>query len=225
MQDNEENPMSESYPANFVIAVGSVSGGGKTTLVKKTAELLNAPWLLFDEYKTVSQYPKDLRKWLDDGADMNEWKTPQFARDVAALKRGESVSSPKEGRVVQPSEYVVIEEPMGRARTEMAPYIDFVAVIDTPLEIALCRGVMRDAGHWLVDEPENATKTQLVESQRGLWDYLRGYLGYYLYALRDFYSTQYEQAAATSDLVLDGQLPADDLAQQLVAAVKKTRQE
>lgn len=217
--------MSESHPTPFVIAVSSVSGGGKTTLVKKSAELLNAPWLLFDEYKTVSQYPRDVRKWVDDGADVDEWKTPQFAADVAALRQGESITSPRDGRAVHPAEYILIEEPMGRARTEMARHIDFVAVIDTPLEIALCRGVMRDAGHWLIEDPEEASKKQLVESQKGLWDYLRGYLGYYLYALREFYIAEYEQAAATCDLVLDGQLPPDELAQQLVTAVKKARKE
>ena len=114
---------------------------------------------------------------------------------------------------------------MGRERAEMAPHIDFVAAIDTPLEIALCRGIMRDAGHWLVEDPEGASKKQLVDSQKGLWDYLRGYLGYYLYALREFYIAEYERAAATCDLVLDGQLPADELAQQLVAAVKTARKQ
>lgn len=217
--------MSESHLAHFVVAVSSVSGGGKTTLVKKTAEWLNASWLLFDEYKTVSHYPKDVRKWVDDGADVDEWKTPQFARDVAALKRGATVPSPRDGRIVEPSEYILIEEPMGRARAEMAPHIDFVAVIDTPLEIALCRGVMRDASHWLVEDPEDASKKQLVDSQKGLWDYLRGYLGYYLYVLREFYIAVYEQAAATCDLVLDGTLTPDELAEQLVAAVKKARKE
>jgi len=64
--------MPQDPPAGFVIAVSSVSGGGKTTLVKKTAELLDAPWLLFDEYKTDSHYPKDVRKRLDDGADIDE---------------------------------------------------------------------------------------------------------------------------------------------------------
>jgi hypothetical protein len=215
--------VAENHPTHFVIAVSSVSGGGKTTLVKKTAELLNGALLLFDEYKTVSHYPKDVRKWLDDGADANEWKTPQFARDVAALRRGESVTSPRDGRIVHPSEYVVIEEPMGRGRAEMAPHIDFVALLDTPLEIALCRGIMRDAGHWLVDDPEGATKEQLVKSQKGLWDYLRGYLGFYLHAGRELYIAVQEHARATSDLVLDGQLPADELARQLVAAVEEAR--
>jgi len=217
--------MPKSVSTNFVIAVSSVSGGGKTSLVKNAAELLDASVLLFDEYKTVSHYPPDIRKWLDDGADVDEWKTPQFAQDVAALKGGQSVTVPRDGRIVQPSEYIVIEEPLGRERAEMAPHIDFVAVIDTPLEIALCRGIMRDAGHWLVEDPEGAPKEQLVNSQKGLWNYLRGYLGFYLYAGRELYIAVQEQATATCDLVLDGQLPADELARQLVTAVKDARKE
>ena len=128
--------MSESRATNFVIAVSSVSGGGKTTLINKTAELLNGAVLLFDEYKTVSHYPKDVRKWLDDGADVNEWKTPQFARDVAALRSGESVTSPRDGRTVHPTEYIVIEdmkaagfEPLevhsGYTGNEMGAYVEF----------------------------------------------------------------------------------------------------
>ena len=177
--------MSESHPTNFVIAISSVSGGGKTTLIKKAAELLNGATLLFDEYKTVSQYPQDVRKWLDDGANVNEWQTPQFARDVAALRNGESVTSPRDGRIVQPSEYIVIEEPMGRERAEMAPHIDFVVVLNTPLEIALCRGIMRDTDHFHIDDLGSATREQLVNSHEGLYDYLRGYLGFYLYAGRE----------------------------------------
>jgi len=212
--------MLESHPTHFVIAISSVSGGGKTAVVKKTAELLNGSVLLFDEYKTVSQYPQDMRKWLDDGADVNEWKTPQFARDVAALRNGQSVTSPKDGRTVQPSRYIVIEEPMGRGRAEMAPHIDFVAMIDTPLEIALCRGIMRNTSHFGIDDLDVATKEQLVNSIKGLFDYLHGYLEFYLYAGRDLYIAVQEQAKATCDLALDGQLPADELAKQLVAAVE-----
>jgi len=124
--------MPNSQLTYFVIAISSVSGGGKTTLVHKTAERLNASVLLFDDYRTVSQHPHT-QQWLDGGCDIDEWQTPQFARDVAALKRGEPVTLPESGRIVQPTEFIVIEEPMGRARAEMAPHIDFVAVIDTPL--------------------------------------------------------------------------------------------
>ena len=130
------------HSPNYVIAVSSVSGGGKTTLVKSAAFLLRGTTLDFDDYASISQYPPDLKKWVEDGADVNEWKTPQFAQDLAALRRGESIVSPLDGASILPSEFIVIEEPMGRERVEMASLIDFVAVIDTPLDIALARRLL-----------------------------------------------------------------------------------
>ena len=65
-----------SHSPSYIIAVSSVSGGGKTTLVKKIAEFLRGTTLFFDDYASVSEYPPDIKKWVEDGADVNEWKTP-----------------------------------------------------------------------------------------------------------------------------------------------------
>lgn len=215
--------MSENHPTNFVIAISSVSGGGKTSLVIKTAELLNATMVFFDDYADSSQYPKDNKKWLEDGADVNEWKTPQFARDVAALRKGESITAPRDGRIIQPSEYIVIEEPMGRERAEMAPHIDFVAVIDIPLEIALARRLIRDMDFFDIKDIDAASRDQLTTGFKKLINYVRGYLGSYLRTGRTLYDVIQEQAKASCDLLLDGERPADDLAKELVAAVKNAR--
>ena len=212
----------EYQPINYVIAIGSISGGGKTTLVKKTAELLRGSTLLFDEYQASSQYPQDIGQWLADGADFNAWKTPDFARDVAALKKGESVTAPRENRVVHPTEFIVIEEPMGRVRAEIAPYIDFAVFIDTPFEIGLARRLARDVDYLELKELESATREQLTLGYKRLFVHVSGYLQYYLDIGRDLYSAIYEQGIATCDLVLDGRLPADELATQLVTTVKKT---
>ena len=39
-----------SHSPNYVIAVSSVSGGGKTTLVKSAANFLKGTTLFFDDY-------------------------------------------------------------------------------------------------------------------------------------------------------------------------------
>jgi uridine kinase len=211
----------EYLPANYVIAVSSISGGGKSTLVRKTAELLNGSTLLFDEYRASSHYPQDTGQWLADGADFNEWETPDFARDVAALKIGKSVTAPRENRVVHPAEFIVIEEPMGRVRAEMAPHIDFVAFINTPLEIGLARRLARDVDYLELKDLENATHEELTQDYKRLFIHVSGYLQYYLDIGRDLYRAIHEQAIATCDLVLDGQLPVDELAAQLVTTVRE----
>jgi len=205
---------------NYVIAVSSVSGGGKTALVKCTADLLGGTALYFDDYASVSEYPPDIKQWVEEGADVNQWQTPQFARDVAALKRGDSIVSPKDGARIRPSEFIVIEEPMGRARAEMATLIDFVAVIDTPLEIALARRLLRDLGPVSREDIDKATKEKLAEGVIQIVTYLEDYLSGYLDAGRLLYIAVQEQAKANCDLVLDGFLPVDELSQQIVTAVK-----
>jgi uridine kinase len=151
---------------------------------------------------------------------VNNWKTPQFARDLATLRRGESIISPKDGTHLQPSEFIVVEEPMGRGRVEMAPLIDFVAVIDTPLEIALARRLLRDTSGITMEEISQATQEQLAEGIERISNYLRHFLNEYLYVARDVYITVLAQVRKNCDLVLDGMRPVDELAQQLVSAVK-----
>ena len=209
-----------SHLANYIIAISSVSGGGKTTLVKRTADLLKGVTLFFDDYASVSEYPPDIKKWVEDGADVNEWKTPQFAQDLAALRKGESIVSPIDGASILPKEFIVIEEPMGRERVEMAPLIDFVVVIDTPLEIALTRRLLRDIGPISLEHIEKASKEQLAEGFVEIVNYLEGYLSGYLDAGRDLYIAVQERAKENCDLELDGCLSVDELAQQISTAVK-----
>lgn len=188
--------------------------------MKCTADLLRATALHFDDYASVSEYPPDIKQWVEEGADVNEWRTPQFARDVVALKRGESIVSPKDGARIRPSEFIVIEEPMGRARAEMATLIDFVAVIDIPLEIALARRLLRDLDPISRQDIEKATKEKPAEGLVQIVTYLEDYLSGYLDAGRALYIAVQERAKANCDLVLDGSLSVDELARQIVTAVQ-----
>ena len=65
-----------------------------------------------------------------------------------------------------------------------------------------------------LDDMENATKEQLVEGIVGIVSYLKDYLSEYLIAGRDVYVAVLEQMRANCDLLLDGRLPIDALAEQ-----------
>ena len=109
---------------------------------------------------------------------------------------------------------------MGRERVEMAPLIDFVVVIDTPLEIALTRRLLRDIGPISLEHIEKASKEQLAEGFVEIVTYLEGYLSGYLDVGRDLYIAVQERAKENWDLELDGCLSVDELAQQISTAVK-----
>ena len=203
--------MAEALGA-VVVAIAGPSGGGKTTLVQHLAALLgNATPVYFDDYAAISTYPADLRAWLAAGADPNQWQTPRLAADVRTLRAGAPVLHPDGTTTLQPARYVVLEEPFGRERREMARAIDVVVVIDLPLEIALARRLRRTISHGRAQ----GTAEQLLQH---LDDYLAAYL--------DWGATLYREvnrrARQSCDLVVDGTQPPEDLARQIAATVRRS---
>src|SRR5438105_4636463 len=91
-------------PANpstcFVIAISGTSGAGKSTAVRNlVARLGDAIALHFDDYEASSIYP-DITQWLADGADPNQFQTPQLSADLRALSAGEAITLPHQGEVI-----------------------------------------------------------------------------------------------------------------------------
>ena len=87
--------MTDTNLPTLVIAVGGVSGVGKTSLVQQVASQLNdAVALHFDDYAAVSDYPTNLAQWVSEGADPNQWRTPQLVEDLTTLRRGKAITLP-----------------------------------------------------------------------------------------------------------------------------------
>jgi hypothetical protein len=57
--------------------------------------------------------------------------------DLLELRHGRPIPHPVTKHVTMPTPIIVVEEPFGRSRPELGRLIDFVAVLDTPLEVAL----------------------------------------------------------------------------------------
>ncbi|PKB72732.1 MAG: hypothetical protein BZY75_05520 [SAR202 cluster bacterium Io17-Chloro-G7] len=66
----------------FVIGISSVSGGGKTAVANKLAELLpDAVTLCFDDYDDTNTHPASLETWRKEGGDYTVWQTPALTQD------------------------------------------------------------------------------------------------------------------------------------------------
>ena len=203
--------MAQWQPSVTVIAIAGPSGGGKTTLVDQVAALLgNTTRLYFDDYAAVSSYPQDVPGWIAAGADPNDWRTPRLAEDLQTLRQGTAILHPDGTTVQEPSRYIVLEEPFGRERHEMAPLIDFVACLDTPLDVAVVRRLRRDVR-------QRSSHTPTVEE---LVTGLEEYLTFYLEVLRAGYQSVHARALASCDLALDGTQPVEHLADHVVGAVR-----
>lgn len=203
----------QSLMSSFVIVISGAAGAGKTTLVRKVADLLDdAAVLHFDDYKSVANYPKlsEMSQWIAEGNDLDAWEMPQLLDDLKALRAGKAVSLPDKSEV-KPAKFIVLEEPSGRERKGLRELIDFVVLLDIPLELALARKVVEELSACLVNVPPD----QLAQAiQNGIY-----YFSHYPLA-RAYYLTCIERVRQDCDLVLDGTRPTDELAQEIVDIIK-----
>ncbi|MEM7537362.1 MAG: hypothetical protein AAF639_34650 [Chloroflexota bacterium] len=198
---------------SFVIVISGASGAGKTTLTRRVVALLDdAVSLHFDDYKSVAEYPNDMAKWVEDGKDLDAWKIPQLQSDLALLKSGHKITLPAGQGDIGPARFIVLEEPSGRERVGMHELVDFVVLVDIPLEIALSRKVVQDLNACLRDLP----------SERLTWaiEKVTDYYSHYELA-RTYYLTCIERVRADSNLVVDGTKTTNEQATEIVQAVKR----
>src|SRR5690606_1325394 len=114
----------------FVIAIAAVSGGGKTTIVTKLNETLqNSKSLFFDDYDFDG--PGDIINWVDNGANYDEWNLAPLIRDLKSLLN-------------EPIDYIVIDFPFAYKHTDTKNLVDIAVFIDTPLDVAMARRIIRD---------------------------------------------------------------------------------
>jgi uridine kinase len=182
-----------SAPAQaVVIAVAAPPGGGKTTLVRRlSARLGGAPTLHYDDYEQITRRsPAEIEAWLDRGAPADEVPLPHFAEALIALKQG-------------PARHVILDFLLARAHAPTARHIDWLIWIDTPLDIALVRTLRQQV--------ELARNAAPAAAQFIAW--LASYLDSYARIMHRSYQLQLTTVRPHADMILDGTLSPDRLAQ------------
>ena len=183
-----------------VISIASPPGGGKTTLSRLlSARLHDAPILHYDDHETLTRRsPAEIERWLDDGARLDEIPVPGYAEKLTSLKAAGTA-------------HVVVDGPLGRAHPPTAAMIDFLFFIDTPLDIALAR-VVRKQAKLAAHTPDRDGAPKFV-------GWLEGYLDNYARFMRRSYVMQRALVLPQADLVLDGTLTPDRLAEAMLGTL------
>jgi uridine kinase len=193
---------------SFVVGISSISGGGKTAVAKKLAELVqDAVTLCFDDYDNTTMHPENLRTWLMEGADYNVWKTPVLTNHLLSLTTGNPIISPVDGSRIRPAKYIVFDAPLGRAHSDTGRFIDFMVFINTPLDIAMASKLLRNISS---DNEQSAEDT--IQS-------LIANLSSYLNGARLLYLEMDRLIKPKCDLILDGCLTVEELATAIYTRV------
>ena len=194
-----------STKRHFVTGISSVSGGGKTVVSHKLAELLqDSVTLCFDSYDNTNIHPENLEAWLVEGGNYDAWQTPVLTKDLQALTMGQHITSPVDGSKVSPAKFIVFDAPLGRAHFDTGRFIDFMVFIDTPLDVAMARRLLRGMA---------SAEAGADESLKGIEVELSSYLN----GARLLYVEFQDRIKTQCDLVLDGCLSVDELAGEIRA--------
>jgi len=198
----------------FVIAISSISGGGKSVVVNKLAEKLTDSCAIhFDDYETPDTYPKNPLDLMKNGVDFNMVKSPLLAQHLQALKNGEPVTTPR-GEVLSPACFIIYEGPLGYAQHETGQFIDFLVFIDTPLEVGLARRFVRS---FATSQYEDKNRDQLIRLIKELENFTHEYLLW----TRNAYQALVDVVRPISDMVVNGEQTPEALAQAIIQALKE----
>lgn len=115
-----------------IIAIGAVTAGGKTTLVNAIKDkLTRTASLHFDDYSFDGEV-NDFYKWVSGGANYNVWDLSPLKADIEKIINSDRY------------DYLLLDYPFAYQNKMIKDYLDCCIFIDTPLDIALARKVLRD---------------------------------------------------------------------------------
>lgn len=171
-----------------IISIAAVTAGGKTTIVNKLKEQWdNVCTLHFDDYIFEGEV-EDFYQWVLDGADYNVWNLKPLEEDIIKIMES--------GKY----EYLILDYPFAYCNEQIKKYIDKAIFIDTPLDVALARRVLRDM-----------TEASGSEIRNDLELYLK-------YARIAFVQMQ-KDVLPSSDYVVDGTMSLDNLVEKIVEII------
>ena len=174
---------------SVVIAVAGVTAGGKTTTINELKKKMkSAKSLHFDDYNFEGEVD-DFHQWVMAGADYNVWNLEPLKKDILKLKEDNEV------------QYILLDYPFAYKNDWIKPFIDCAIFIDTPLDIAMARRVLRDMC--------NATGDEIREDMR-----------LYLKYARIAYEEMLNTILPNSDYVIDGSMQSIEIVKQIIDIVK-----
>jgi len=179
-----------------IIGITGKTGAGKTTLAKTLANSLQATMICWDDFDDISQGPEDYVDWYNRGQNYNEWNYEGLAKVLQTLKHNNSIVHPTLNILLDPTEYIIFDAPLGLLHAQTGQYIDTCVHIEVPLDVSLGRRLIRDF------KGNAKSKDELIEE-----------LEFYLLHSRPLFFD--DELKMKADLVIDGMVPIDEMVQEV----------
>ena len=206
----------------LVVVLTGNPASGKSTLAEYLSEELGGLAILkFDDYfETLQGWPQDMRLWINEGANIDEWKNTRLTRDIISLINEISILNPTTKKVIDPSPIILVEDPSGRERSEMVDLIDYLIFIEIPNDISLIRSLSR----WLNSEKikkDGSRVKKREENPEELLENMMEFVELYLKSYRDMYVVVCEKVKQKADLIIDGLKEPKILVQEVLQFLKE----
>lgn len=146
--------------------------------------------IAWDEYDVVSTEPDDYIQWYHDGHDYRAFQRAALAQVLATLSDGQSIPHPVLHYDLHATHHIIFDAPLGRCHHETGQYIDNMIHIDIPLDVSLCRRLLRDFKN------SSITKEDILKEIQFYLDHARPL----------FFDADLKESA---DLVVNGLLPPE----------------
>ena len=173
-----------------IIAIAAVTAGGKTTAVNEIKKRLpRCASLHFDDYSFEGEV-EDFHRWVLDGADYDVWNLAPLKADIE-----KTISSNK-------YDVLLLDYPFAYLNSMIRDYIDCAVFIDTPLDIAMARRVLRDMKDASADE-------------------IRAEMDIYLNHARIAYVQMLDAVLPSSDYVIDGSGNLDSIVRKIMEIIQE----
>ena len=130
------------YP--YIIGISGKTGAGKSTLSKLLANELPATLISWDDYDDISEEPNDFIAWYHHGQDYDAFKRQALSKNLAELKNNKGIRHPVSNQILPATPFIIFDAPLGRLHQETGKFIDIMIHLDVPLDILLCRRLLRD---------------------------------------------------------------------------------
>jgi uridine kinase len=172
----------------FTVSISSISGGGKTTTINLLKNRLKKSTVLyFDNYDFSNdpgdnQFNKNLIQY-----NYNKWELEPLINDIEKIL------------FECKYDYLLLDYPFSYCNDKMKKYINFSVYIDTPLDIAMARRIIRDYNNGM--DIKNEMKIYLEYGRIGYLD-------------------MQKDVKPTCDLIINGENKPEKIVEIIIGKIK-----